>query len=272
MKLSNASKPDVSSFNLRTRVHHPWIALSNEHRKPRGPKVTRSACESSRNLSLDPRPGRWRSTIFFWEMVVFSSNRACCYEETRPSFSGGSVSAREGVGRWESLEGDFSRRFRISAGLIVERALEGFSNAAISLPPPSYSPPIIVRFWKAESRHSAPLIPRRRTQSHRFRASQAGRLCFRHRRLSCRDNMLISQPVMLINGRGRDVDLAPLPFESRMNLGWRTGSTRREEPCFHVYYWYIRTRSRLITIEFANDVRKAGVQSLEISNSISRLR
>lgn len=38
----------------------------------------------------------------------------------------------------------FSRRFRISAGLIVERALEGFSNAAISLPP--FPPPIIVRF------------------------------------------------------------------------------------------------------------------------------
>lgn len=45
--------------------------------------------------------------------------------------------------------------------------------------------------------------------------ASAGRLRFRDRRLSCRDNMLISQPAMLINGRRRNVDLETDGYEDR---------------------------------------------------------
>lgn len=105
--------------------------------------------------------------------------------------------------------------------------------------------------------------------------ASAGRLCFRHRRLSCRDNMLISQPVMLINGRGRrrDVDLAPL-----WNRGWRTGlSPGKPLLLIHknaINYDRIRDRTDVPAAVFDRDlaIMREYRSIPEISNSVSRPR
>lgn len=238
MKLSNAWKPDVSSFNLRTRIYpgyllpflnsvieRPSKASGSKGDSPSLRDHTRSACKSWKNLPLSStrdRSARRKATIFpfrrqfvfvekWWRDVIeskvnakvsLSSRKRDCGDRVEPLVA----ETRRFEKGLEELEGGFER-FRISAGLIVERALEGFSNAAISLPPPL--------LFVSERLNLGPHSSQGETQSHRFRASQASRLRFRHRRrLSCRDNMLISQPVMLINGRRRDVDLVPLfrPF------------------------------------------------------------